>query len=327
MNRSKMWNTVLAVVAIAALAMTAGNVLADCGHCKAPMVVGNGYSTETDAKAAGAEAAEMAKKALGKEKAEVVLVFDSVGADAASKKAMLEGIASIFDARIIHGCSAYAPITQDCNTGTVGVMAIGGDVHIQTAVAPVGTGHEACGKAIGEALKAANKSDAPGQFVVLVGSCHVNKNNDLVKGVYGVLGEKYSIAGGAASKGEFVYSEGELVEGKVNLGVLISGNFTCSFAAGNGKGLEGVIESAGEACKNALGENKKKAVTVFAFDCGGRRGSLKSDVPKELAAMKDVIGDLPLFGFYGSGETGPKDNDSPPAGVGYHVIICAILAQ
>ena len=40
--------------------------------------------------------------------------------------------------------------------------------------------------------------------------------------------------------------------------------------------------------------------------------------------MKAAVGDSPLFGFYGSGEIGPKDNDSPPCGVGYHIAICVI---
>jgi len=288
--------------------------------------VGNGYSVLKDAAEAGAEAAAMAKKALDGD-AKVVLVFDGVTAKPEAKNEMLQGIASVFDSSLIYGCSAYAPITQDCNTGTVGVLAIGGDVTVNAAVSGLEGGHEACGTRIGDALRAAGKSDASGQLVVLVGSCHVNKNDALVKGVDAVLDDKVKIAGGAASAGEFLYAKGKLVEEKSNLGLMLCGNFTCSFSAGDGKGLEGVISSARDACNNALGDAKDKAIAVLAFDCGGRRGSLGGDVPRELAAMKEAIGDLPLFGFYGSGETGPKDNDSPPRGVGYHVIICAILGE
>ena len=45
---------------------------------------------------------------------------------------------------------------------------------------------------------------------------------------------------------------------------------------------------------------------------------------KEVEAMKAVAGDIPIFGFYGSGEIGHKDNDSPARGVGYSIAACAI---
>ena len=324
----------LACAALAALAMiVAPHAHGDRESCgkdsktKPALALGNGYSDSKDAGQAGAEAAEKAKQALGKAEARVVLVFDTVAADKAAKEAMLKGVASVFDASMIYGCSSYAPLTQDSNTGTVAVLAIGGQVHVAAALADLEGGHKACGERIGEALKEVEVQEGDGRLVLLFGSCHVPKNNDLVAGVHGVLGEKYGVAGGAASKGEFVYHKGKLVDKKSNLGVLLSGGFKCSFAAGKGDGIDGVIASAGEACKTALGESKDKTIAVFAFDCGGRRGTLKDGLAGELQAMKDVIGNVPLFGFYGSGETGPKDNDSPPKGVGYHVIICALLAK
>ncbi len=60
--------------------------------------------------------------------------------------------------------------------------------------------------------------------------------------------------------------------------------------------------------------------------CGGRRGKMLKDnsFAKEVEAMKAVAGDIPIFGFYGSGEIGHKDNDSPARGVGYSIAACAI---
>jgi len=43
--------------------------------------------------------------------------------------------------------------------------------------------------------------------------------------------------------------------------------------------------------------------------------------------MKQAAGDIPIFGFYGSGEIGSKDNVSPSKGVGYHLVVCAVTAE
>lgn len=309
--------SVVLTVLLACLLLTF-SVAAQAGE----ITVGNGYSEETDPGKAGAEAAAKAKKALGGE-AKVVLVFDQVGKTAEDKEKMLAGIASEFDSKIIFGCSSYAPITQDCNTGTVGVMALGGDISAVPAVSDIEGGHGECGKRIGKALKPA-VPEKGGKVVLLWGSCHVNKNDALVKGVCEELGEKFPVAGGAASKGEFLYSEGKVLL-KSNLGLLLTGDFECGFSAKKGDDLEGVIATAGEACEQAM--DGGKGIVVLAFDCGGRRGTLKDSCAKELAAMKGAVDGAPIFGFYGSGETGPKDNDSAPQGVGHHVFICVISSK
>ncbi|NQU25508.1 MAG: FIST C-terminal domain-containing protein [Candidatus Nealsonbacteria bacterium] len=308
----------LAVLALLTLATSSGV------HA-AGIEVGNGHSILADGEKAGTEAAEKAKAALGETEAKVVLVFDSVEGGAKGKEAMLKGVASVFDASITYGCAAYAPITQDCNTGTVAVLALGGDVRIAPAVAEVGGDHAACGKKIGAALKAVAVPEDAGRVVLLFGACHVPKNNDLVGGVCSVLGEKFPVAG-AAAMGDLLYYQGKVLP-QSNLGLMLIGDFTCSFAAKNAPASEKerVIAVAGEAAAQAVGD--KKATLVLAFDCGGRRGQMGGEIDKELAGMCAAIGDAPLFGFYGSGETGPADNDSAPKGVGYHIIICAILGK
>ncbi len=320
---------IFARLAVFGLALLLSGILF-AGSAPAAILVGNGHSAQTDAEKAGAEAAAMAKKALGDGDVKLVLVFDTVEAKAPAKKAMLAGVASVFDAKIIYGCSAYAPITQDSNTGTVGVLAIGGDLEVTPAVAEVGGDHGECGKRIGGQLKKkAGAEDSDGQLVVLFGSCHVNSNDALVKGVCSVLGENFPVVGGAASKGEFLYCAGKLVEAKSNVGLLLTGDFTCGFSGKTAKQdePERVIAVAGEAVQEALGDDREKAVIVFTFDCGGRRGWMGGEIDKELAAMRSAGGDTPLFGFYGSGETGPKDNESPACGVGYHIFACALLAK
>ena len=336
---------IIICVCFALLAAFAQSAIAQCACCaKAPNApdaqpkakcscsakaigTGNGFSLSTDPQKAGAEAARKAKKALCCTEPKVVIVFDSVAANPAAKKELLAGVASVFDASIIYGCSAYDAITQDTNKAKVAVLALGGDMRIKSAVAHVEDGHETCGKRIGESLKAAAAKKAKGKFMILFGSCHVPADDEVVKGVASVVGEKFPIAGGAASGGEFLYYKGKVTDKKSNLGLLLTGNFKCGFSTLKEDGAEGVINSAKKAFTNAVGADKDDLVMMFAFDCGGRRGSLGDNLPRELEAMKDVVGDTPIFGFYGSGEIGPKDNDSPSRGVGYHISACAISTK
>jgi hypothetical protein len=73
------------------------------------------------------------------------------------------------------------------------------------------------------------------------------------------------------------------------------------------------------------------ALVVLATFRGGISPARAADAPgiaigcghsekKDAAAA----GSATVFGFYGSGETGPPDNDSPPRGVGYHICACAV---
>ncbi|KPJ73168.1 MAG: hypothetical protein AMS14_06700, partial [Planctomycetes bacterium DG_20] len=155
-------------IVCAALMLLAAGV----AHAKA-IAVGNGLSTSSDAKVAGTEAARKAKEALGDNKAKAVLVFNS-GALAKGYEQVLEGVASVFDAAVIHGCGAYAALTQEGNEGSAAVLAIGGDVEVTTAVAETAgkDDDEACGKRIGEALKDA-AAKGPGKVLILFGDCHV----------------------------------------------------------------------------------------------------------------------------------------------------------
>ena len=314
---------VLSTFACVALALSLS--AADVSAANDAFCVGTGLSQNPDPAQAGKEAALIAKSRLGcGEEPVIVIVFDALATNADAKKKMLDAVAETFPAELIYGCSTYSPLNEDDNTGTCGVMAIGGDITVCTAVADLEGGHKACGTRIGESLKADCKCTAPGKLVVLFGSCHVPKDDDLVQGVHEVLGKSVGIAGGAASKGEFVYAKGKLLEEKSNVGVMICGDFALSFASGKGPGREGVISSAASASKKALAEAKGLPLLVLACDCGGRRGSLGDNVSDELDAIKNSIGDRPLFGFYGSGEIGPFDNKSAPVGVGYTVVFCVI---
>ena len=308
----------LACILVAAWVARAGQAL----------VVGSGCSTAADPKSAGAEAARKARAALGDHKPRLVLVYNA-GKLGGKAPALLDGVASVFDPQVLYGCNGYAPLTHETSDATVAVLALAGGISVTAAVAETKgkDDDEACGRRIAEQLKAAAATKAPGKLLLLFGDCHVPRNGNLVKGVCRVLGENFPIIGGAAVGGR-LYVQGK-VQTKANLGLLITGNFTCGFGLEKDMSREGLIASARQALSEALAAGKKKPALVFVFDCGGRRGAMlrNKNFPEELKTMKEVAGTAPLFGFYGSGEIGCPTAGAKPQGVGYHIAACALFAQ
>lgn len=305
------------LLAFGAQAMAAGKAL----------VSGNGCSMSKDAKAAGEEAAKKAKAALGEAAPKLVLVHYS---DPLINKAadVIAGVAAVFPKDVIYGCGSYSALTQESNDAAVAVLALGGDVAVSAAVAATKEPKEdaECGKQIGEALKDA-AAKGPGKVLILFGACHIPRNEQVVKGICGVLGEKFPIVGAAAMRDDIVV-KGELVK-QSNVGILLTGSFACGFGLMKDMTVEGLINSARETVKTAIGEKKDKVALVLVFDCGGRRGEMQKNknLEKELEAMKEVAGATPIFGFYGSGEMGCAGGDAAPKGVGYHISACAIATE
>jgi len=322
-NRTR-FETLFACLAVAAFtAALAGSVHA--------LEVGVGRSDSTDARAAGAEAAAAAKTALGDATPKLVLVFNSMDLKKPDQiDAMLAGVGSVFDASLVYGSTGYAPLTHLASGGTVGLLALAGDVEVTTALAAVEgeDGQEACGVEIGKALQEASQAQSPGRVLLLFGDCHVPRNDALVKGVTSVLGEKFPIIGGSSSATMGVYQKGKFVP-KSNLGILLTGNFACGFSIKQDNSSKGLIDSARAALQEAVGQDREKAAVVFVFDCGGRRGKMleNGNFPEELKAMKEIAGSLPIFGFYGSGEIGCAGGDAAPCGVGYHISACAVVGK
>ncbi len=307
-----------------AFAVTAVVIVAD-----APAFdVGVGCSNAEDAKAAGTDAAVAAKKALGETEAKLVLVYhdSSLFEDRTS---MLKGVNSVFDASLVYGCSGYAPLSHLGGDSGVAVLALGGDIHIATAVSKTAGKQDDldCGKRIGQTLKAATPVDVTGRVVLLFGDCHVPRNDQVAKGLSTVIGDDVRVIGGAAYQG-IGYAAGASVEGS-NIGILISGDFTCDVSLQQDNSPDGLVASARKAFEEAIGEDDDKVQLVFAFDCGGRRASMLKigNFPAELQAMKRVAGDSPFFGFFGSGEIGCKSATSTPRGVGHHISTCAIKTR
>lgn len=292
------------------------------------LFVGNGLSELIDPAKAAAEAAAKAKASFGKSEPKVVLVFDSFETDPVQKEKMLNKVAEVFDPSIIYGCSAYDAITQESNKGKIGVLALGGNIDVAAAISDLTDGHNACGQRIGQALKEKSQTQTKGKLLILLGSCHVPSDNDLTLGAAEVLGESIPIIGGAASAGEDVYYQGKFVPGQKNLGILITGDFQCGFSMVKEDGKEATIASAGKAFTSAANSTDTENIKLmFVFNCGGRRGAMGDDLPMELMEMKKVSGQIPIFGFYGSGEIGKTDNNTPSRGDGFHLAVCALSAQ
>ncbi len=291
------------------------------------LAVGNGISLAKEAKAAGEEAAKKAKAALGEAAPKLVLVHYS-GPMMGKAAEVVEAVAAVFPKELIYGCGAYSALTQESNDAPVAVLALGGDVAVSAAVAATaGPKDDAeCGKKLGEALKAA-AAMGPGKALILFGACHIPRNEQVVKGLCGVLGEKFPIVGAAAFQDD-IFVKGERVKGS-NVAILLTGPFSCGFGLMKDMSVEGLINSARETLKTAIGEKKDKVALVLAFDCGGRRGEMQKNknLEKELAAMKEAAGAAPIFGFYGSGEMGCAGADAAPKGVGYHIAACALIAE
>jgi len=326
------------LLAVAVVMFTAGPAESNCGSCgkgakahKHAVSAGTGYSELQDAEKAGVEAAKQAKKALGKVKPKLVLAFAIPNKFDQAKA--VAGVASVFDAKIVHGCSSYNAITESGNAGTIAVLALGGDICVTPVLADLEKkdkeGYKACGTKIGEGLKKACGAKASGKVVVLIGDCHVPQNDNVVKGITGVIGEKIPVVG-AAAMGGTTYYQGKVVGKSKNLGILITGNFAvgCSILKEGPADVHAnkVVAAAGQAFKDAVGKNKGHTALVFAFDCGGRRGKMGKNRPEELKVMKAVVGKkIPIFGFYGSGEMGTDACGKPSRGVGWHISACALI--
>jgi hypothetical protein len=286
---------------------------------QAGIAVGTGLSTEADATKAATAAAEQAKKALGEKSAKLVLVFESY--PPADKPKLLDAVAAVFDKKLIHGCSAAGPITEQGNPTerSVAVCALGGDLEVAAAVSPtIGKDQRAAGEALGKALpKMANA-----KLMVLFGNCHVPSNQPLTEGVQSVLGKELPIIGGSSGGPSIdTFFQGE-VKGDVAVGILLGGDFKLAICTLPGRGNDEVIRTAVAAVCDAAGKLGGKPAAGLLFECAGRRGMVKQ-LSNELAAIQGVLGTkLPLCGFYGTGEIGPINGVS--TGVGYHVVCCLL---
>ena len=307
-------------------------------NAAAPLI-GIGQSGAVDAKAAGKEAADEAKSALGAAEPKIVIVF---AARPQLTSQLVDGVAEVFDKALVYGCEGYSSLTPAGNfaergqaiAAGVSVMAIGGDVAFTAASAEVGKPADKAdsarvfrenGKALGDALKEAWGAAHAGKLIITFGNQHVGDNQPFVEGMAEVFGSDIKMVGAAAGTG----GAKEIVRGEIvaatNVAILMTGNFKVNTDAANGD----EVQTADAAFKSVLANGGDKAAFIFVFDCGGRRGNMvkAGTLAQEWQTMKSNARTIPFFGFYGGGEIGHKSPDGPCKGVGVHIATAAVIPQ
>jgi hypothetical protein len=285
---------------------------------------GIGYSDVSQPGKAGEAAAAAAKNALEEVPPKLVLVFDRLQGDMKAKRALLAGVARHFDKTLIHGCTARSPLTTETNDCTAAVLALAGEIDVQSAVATVANGHESCGREIARQLKTGEAAEGTSLLIVM-GSCTVPKNSQLAQGLKSAMGDGVHLVGGAASGQGFVYHRGE-VHAASNAGLLLSGDFRLLFASATApeRTPETVISAAAKAAGDVHSKAPADAKLALVFNCAGRFMELKSRHAEELAALRKGLRTRELFGYYGNGEIGPRPGQSESEGLAHHVVICLI---
>lgn len=325
----KQWAGTLGVVF--ALALTAQ------AEASRALVAGTGASTLADPKAAGTEAAKLAKAALGGESPKLVVVF------AARKQLtpdLVSGVAEVFEKALISGCEGYAPLSAAGNFADQGheiksgvaVLALGGKADVKLVADVVRkedgkSGFTMCGQRIGEQLKTAVAATSGSKLIFTFGNQHVGSNQPFVEALLKALGSNVPVVGAAAGGGsakEIV--KGDLVTG-ANVAVLISGNFRLGLGLCGGNG--DLVAKADESLTKAVKAQPGKPALVLVFDCGGRRGELfkQKKLADEFARMQAIAPEVPLFGFYGGGEIGTATLTESAKGVGFSVASAALFAE
>ncbi len=299
---------------------------------KEQLITSIGISEKLDAKAAGTEAALMAKKDLNT-KAKAVIVFAS---RSQVNNELIEGIATVFPEKIIYGCEGYSPITNFGNFHNQGhtiksgvtILAIGGKADLTIVHAKTDNNWEACGKQLAMQLEKKLKNDDQGKLLICFGDQHVGEpNTALVNGLYSILPKSLPIVGAAAGNSEAK----EIVAGKItnatNIAILLSGDFEVNVGC-NGGG-DDLLEKADKSFRQSFTNNEKDPIITFVFDCGGRRNDMHNQkiLGAEYQLMKEIAGSIPFFGFYGGGEIGTDSKGSASEGVGYSIATATIFQK
>lgn len=326
---------------IVALLVLAGTCVASCAVADDRVAFATASANQEDPGAAGKAAAEAAKTALGAVPLKAVLVSESYE-DRDRKEAVLQGVCSVFDKKLVFGLATYGSFTQAGVAAgeSVTVLAIGGeDISVEAFcqkdlgaskltmadhAAEITAKLTAAGESLGKQATA-----KPTKLLVVLADAHSPKNGFLVQGLQKALGPQFPITGGCANKNAgqtFVYYRGEVLTDAA-VALAISGKFEIAMAGRQAKDNDQVIATASQAAEEAVKKLGQKPFAVLAFDCAGRKGKLKN-VGDELAAIQKPLGTTPLFGTYNAGEIGPADvSEATPgvlsSGVGWHVMVTA----
>ncbi len=197
---------------------------------------GVGTSRELqDSKTAGHDAASKALAGSGAPACHLAVVVASPKYDQA---AMLAGVAEALPGARIVGCTSAGAITEGgVQEQAVSVLALAGDegVFIPVKVTGLGASMREAGKKFGEALKASGKGV---KLAFIFSDALAGNGTELVRGILGVMGGGFPIAGGAAGddmafKETNQYYDGEVLKDAV-VGFGIAGDIQVAVGADHG---------------------------------------------------------------------------------------------
>jgi hypothetical protein len=177
--------------------------------------LGVGYSAESDARTAGAAAAE---QALRQTDAKLVIVFCS---DSYDLEALLAGINARTGGAPLIGCSTAGQIARDGHgDASVVVTALGGE-GFSVATAHASDAASRLREAGAEAAAcAADDADRPHRVLIMLSDALGGDQQEVIRGAYSVLGAGVPLVGGCAGdefkmKRTFQLHDGEVLENAV----------------------------------------------------------------------------------------------------------------
>lgn len=177
--------------------------------------LGVGYSAETDARAAGAAAAE---QALRRPDPKLVIVFSSATYDL---RALLDGISERTGGAPLIGCSTAGQIARGGHgDASVVVTALGGDGFSVATTHAAGASARLREAGAEAAACAADDADRPHRVLIMLSDGLGGDQQEIIRGAYSVLGAGVPLVGGCAGdefkmKQTFQLHDGEVLENAV----------------------------------------------------------------------------------------------------------------
>lgn len=238
-----------------------------------------GISREINGFSAGNKAAGQAIKGLGKDTAQLLIVFSSV---VFNQEEMLQGVLEAARGIPLIGCSTAGEIvTNGPSKKTVAVMAISA----QGVQFNLGLGQNikesalAAGSQLGENLLSQTKD---GKLVIMLPDGLAGNGADIVRGLQNALGENFLIAGGAAGddflfKKTYEYYNDQILSGAV-VGAMVSGDVKFGIGVRHGWKPIGASKKVTKSKGAILYElDNKPAVQIYEEYFGKKAEELKSE--------------------------------------------------